>query len=47
MRRHILSLLFGLLGILVGLAGWHLYQDHQLVDAIRFNAMRQQQAGQK
>ncbi len=34
----------GLLGMLAALAGWHLYQDHLLIDAVRVNIEQSQRA---
>ena len=35
MRRNLLALACGLLGMGLMLAGWHLWADHLLVDEIR------------
>lgn len=44
MKRNLIALGFGVLGVLAALGGWHLYQDHLLVDALRVNLMQQQAA---
>ena len=58
MRRNVLALAFGLLGMGLALAGWHLWEDHRFIDAIRVaqqaqiaqqiqQIQRQQQGGGK
>lgn len=42
MIRNLIALLCGVIGVLLALSGWHLYQDHQLIDAIRADLQRQQ-----
>ena len=48
MRRNLLALVCGLLGMGLMLVGWHLWADHLFVDAIRAaqQAQIQQQAQQ-
>lgn len=45
MRRHLLALGCGLLGMGLALLLWHLWDDHRLIDAIRV-AQQQQQVAQ-
>ena len=42
MKTAIIGLASGVLGIVVALVGFHLYQDHLLVDAIRADVMKRQ-----
>jgi hypothetical protein len=42
-----LALVFGILGVVVALAGVHLYQDHQMLHALINIEAQRQQAAQK
>ena len=42
-RTMVVAFLMGLAGFAIAWGGWHLYLDHQLVDAAR-ETIRQQQA---
>ena len=42
-RSVLVPFLIGVLGMVVGLAGWHAWNDHALVDLIRQDLARQQQ----
>lgn len=39
----IINLIVSILGVVIALAGYHLYTDHKLVDAVRFDIMQRQQ----
>lgn len=41
-RRALLTLGCALLGMLLALVGWHLWDDHRLIDAIRAAQANQQ-----
>ena len=40
-RTNGVALAFGLLGVGAGLVGWHLWDDHRLIDMIRLDLDRQ------
>ena len=41
--NRLVPFLIGLLGMVAALVGWHLYDDHRLLDSIRVNLQQQQQ----
>ena len=42
-QHYALMVVFGVLGVVIALVGYHLYLDHLLIDNARENAIRQQQ----
>lgn len=45
MKRNLVALAFGLLGMGVALGAWHLWQDHQNLHALINMVVAQQKSG--
>lgn len=43
MRKNLIAIACGILGVLLTLTAWHVYEDHLLVDALRVNLQQQAQ----
>lgn len=43
MKKNLIALTVGVLGVLLTLAAWHVYEDHLLIDAVRVNLQQQAQ----